>query len=134
LTASYGNSTPAVDLGNGTNSLAVTQVVTGLLPNANYHFRLVASNSGGTNRGADLSFTTTGGLTVPTLVAPAWQAGQFTVSVATVSGSNYYLEHKVSLSDRDWTTVASVPGNDLVQTLTDPAATSAKGFYRVRVE
>ena len=134
LTASYGNSTPAINLGNGTNSLAVTQVVTGLLPNTNYHFRLVASSRGGTNSGADMVFNTAGALTAPTLVAPSWQGNHFTVSVATMSGSNYYLERKTSLDDSDWIPVANLSGNGLVQTLTDPAATTAQAFYRLRVE
>ena len=132
--ASYGASTPLLNVGNGTNVISVSNVVTGLTPNSTYHFRLVASNSGGTNYGADQTFTTTSAPPRPTLVAPAWLSGQFSVSVATVNGATYRLERKMGLSDPGWTSVASAPGNGATQVLTDPAATGPRGFYRVRVE
>lgn len=134
LTTSYGSSTLEVNVGNGTNALAVGQVVVGLMPGTPYHFRLAASNSGGTNYGADLTFTTAPAVTPPMLVAPVWQGNQFSVSVATVSGAAYYLERKASLGDANWIAVSNLPGNGLVQVLTDPLATGEQGFYRVRAE
>lgn len=133
LSASYGNSTPAVAVGNGASSF-VEQRVAGLTAGTTYHFRLIASNGGGTNYGADQSFTTTSPPPAPTLLAPAWLASQFSVSVATVNGATYHLERKTGLGDPDWTPVASVPGNGATQVLTDPAAGGPQGFYRVRVE
>lgn len=48
--------------GNGTSSKAVsTSSPLGLQPSTNYHFRLSATNSGGTTTGGSSSFTTTGG-------------------------------------------------------------------------
>jgi pimeloyl-ACP methyl ester carboxylesterase len=56
-TASYGSVTV---LGNfGTNSQTIGTSVTGLAAGITYHFRIVASNSGGTNMGSDATFTTT---------------------------------------------------------------------------
>jgi hypothetical protein len=44
----------------GTNNVNVDAVVTGLVPNTLYHYRVVGTNSGGTTRGADQTFTTSG--------------------------------------------------------------------------
>jgi hypothetical protein len=54
----YTNVTPAVALGAGSTTVAVSQSVSGLVPNALYHVRLIASNSAGTGTGADQTFTT----------------------------------------------------------------------------
>jgi len=59
LTTSYGNTataTPALVTGN--TSTAVQAGLAGLLPGTTYHFRCVASNTGGTTQGQDLTFTT----------------------------------------------------------------------------
>jgi hypothetical protein len=54
----YTNVTPAVALGAGSTAVPVSQSVSGLVPNALYHVRLVASNSAGTATGPDQTFTT----------------------------------------------------------------------------
>ena len=43
---------------NGTINTVVSKAITGLTPNATYHFRVVATNGGGTTTGNDLTFTT----------------------------------------------------------------------------
>lgn len=48
------------DAGSGGEPVHVTQTLTGLSPEATYHFRLVTENSAGTTPGPDLTFTTTG--------------------------------------------------------------------------
>ncbi len=60
-TTSYGSRTSSRSVGSGSGALAVLTTVSGLTPGATYHFRLVASNTIGTRRGADASFATTGG-------------------------------------------------------------------------
>jgi hypothetical protein len=57
--ASYGNITPIINIGSGTVAVPVTANLTGLTPGTTYHFRIVAINSKGTNRGADAMFDTT---------------------------------------------------------------------------
>ena len=135
MTDNYSNSTPVLAIGNGTNAVSVSSLVTGLIAATDYHFRLVASNSGGTNYGADQSFTTITSLpAVPSLLSPGWGLGRFSVSVVTETGATYHLERKNSLSDPEWVTVSIVSGNGLARSLSDQGATDAQSFYRVRVE
>ncbi len=54
----YNQSTPAQSVGADFTSHTVSASVTGLVPNALYHVRLVATNSAGTSLGPDVTFTT----------------------------------------------------------------------------
>src|SRR5262249_15572658 len=77
----YDNSTPAQPVGDDFASHGVGPVaISGLLPNALYHVRLVATNNDGTTFGPDATFTTA--------AAPAPSAPILgkTVNVAPVSG------------------------------------------------
>jgi hypothetical protein len=76
----YSQSTPAQSVGSDFASHAVSASVSGLVPNALYHVRLVATNSSGTTVGPDVAFTT---LKAPPPGPPAL-GGTFNVSV--VSG------------------------------------------------
>lgn len=57
---SYGTNLPEPDAsaGSGDSAVAVTQEVTGLLPNTTYHYRIVAGNSEGPGVSGDQAFTT----------------------------------------------------------------------------
>jgi hypothetical protein len=59
-TTTYGSSVPAppADAGSGTSDVPVSVPVTGLAPGSTYHYRLVAQGPGGTQTGADQTFTT----------------------------------------------------------------------------
>ncbi|MFI5175538.1 MAG: FG-GAP-like repeat-containing protein, partial [Terriglobia bacterium] len=57
-TSSYGNDTPSQSIGNGAGNINVTANLTGLSANQTYHYRVVATNSGGTTNGGDVAFTT----------------------------------------------------------------------------
>ena len=54
----YTQSTPAQTVGTDFTAHAVSASVTGLVPNALYHVRLVATNGAGTTVGPDVTFTT----------------------------------------------------------------------------
>ena len=76
----YTNSTPKQSIAGDFNDHFVTASVSGLVPNALYHVRLVATNGSGTTFGPDMTFTTEHGATPgsPTL-------GK-TFNISTVSG------------------------------------------------
>jgi hypothetical protein len=56
LTTSYGSTTISGNIGTTAGNYGTT--ASSLSPNTTYHFRIVASNSGGTTYGSDLTFTT----------------------------------------------------------------------------
>jgi hypothetical protein len=63
-TTSYGTRIPAgegMDLGNGTSAIHTWNVISGLEPATTYHYRLVATSSGGTSEGLDATVKTPGG-------------------------------------------------------------------------
>lgn len=58
-TTSYGATAPCASLpGSGTSPVAVSAAVSGLKTSTTYHFRIVATNEGGTSKGSDQSFAT----------------------------------------------------------------------------
>ena len=57
-TGSYGSSTLPFDTGSGDMEAPVSDNVSALLCGTTYHFRIVATNSGGTSEGDDQSFQT----------------------------------------------------------------------------
>jgi phosphodiesterase/alkaline phosphatase D-like protein len=54
----YGARTPSRNAGAGTAAVSVAEAIGGLQPATEYHFRLVAQNSGGRSYGADSAFRT----------------------------------------------------------------------------
>jgi hypothetical protein len=81
-TTSYGSTTASVGIGSGTANVAVSAALTGLAPGTTYHYRVVATNSTGTSRGADGVFATTA---APGVVTGA--ATNVTPTSATLSGT-----------------------------------------------
>jgi subtilase family serine protease len=63
-TSSYGSKTKPVSAGAGTAPVAIVSQLAELKPGTKYHYRLVATNSSGTEYGYDGGFTTTGHATV----------------------------------------------------------------------
>jgi hypothetical protein len=132
-TTSYGSSISAQTL-TGSGSQSISSGVSGLACQTQYHFRAKGTNSGGTNYGSDLTFTTAacsgasdlivdGGFESATdsgIVAPGW--------VVTPSpGSSHWLIIKNGPYAHAGTTYGSLGGVDytqydwLLQTVTIPA-------------
>jgi hypothetical protein len=57
-TAAYGPSTSSASAGSGSSAVGVSQSVSGLSASTTYHYRVVATSSGGTTLGSDRTFTT----------------------------------------------------------------------------
>jgi hypothetical protein len=70
-TPNYGNLTPAIGMGSGTNALPFSAPLAGLTPGVTYHYRVAATNSNGAGYSSDGSFTTLGPPEVWTLSATA---------------------------------------------------------------
>jgi hypothetical protein len=63
LTKEYGHSVScATPRGSGTSLVSVVASINGLTLNAIYHFRIVATNAGGTSYGSDVTFSATFGI------------------------------------------------------------------------
>jgi hypothetical protein len=54
----YGQSTDVMDVGSGTDGVADPGPLSGLVPSTTYHYRIDATNAGGTALGLDQTFTT----------------------------------------------------------------------------
>jgi plastocyanin len=80
-TAAYGQKTSETVAGSGTSNVTASKSVTGLAPETEYHFQVVAKNSAGEVKGTDRTFTTTGGP-----VASTGQATGVGETGATVEG------------------------------------------------
>jgi hypothetical protein len=81
---SYGSSVPCSKLpGSGTSPVEVSASVMGLSPNTTYHFRISATNAGGTSKGADETLKTPSN--PPTVKTEA--ASPFAQTSATLHGS-----------------------------------------------
>ena len=98
---SYGSRTSTQNAGSGTGNAAVSASLTPLAAGTTYHYRVVATNAGGTSRGADGIFTTP---SAP--VATTGAATSVTVSSATLTGTvdpngratTWYFEYGTSTS------------------------------------
>jgi hypothetical protein len=58
ITSGYGAQTPLASVGNGTTTIRVNQLISGLRSNTTYHYRVLATNAGGAAAGRDRVFTT----------------------------------------------------------------------------
>ncbi len=119
----YGTSTTAADAGSGWSSGAVFTDISGLSPDTEYHFRLVATNSVGTTNSADLTFRT---IAAPGAAASA--ASLVTSTTARLNGTvdpngdstSYYFEYGLDTNYGSDTLPAADAGSGW-----DPGAVSA---------
>ncbi|HEV2923756.1 MAG TPA: S8 family serine peptidase [Solirubrobacteraceae bacterium] len=110
VTPAYGSNVPCTPQpGSGTSPVAVSASITGLSPGTNYHFRVVATNPGGTAVAADQTFMTAPLAPVPQLT-PAetamTPASPGTLASALASPPARATLAAMSLSVNRWGTVS----------------------------
>jgi hypothetical protein len=79
----YGNVTAATSLPAGASPVSVSATLDGLAANTTYHFRVVATNSGGRSEGADVTFT----ITVNAPIVTTTAATAVNATTATLNGT-----------------------------------------------
>ena len=139
LTTNYGAATPTSQLVADTNAIAVSIPVSGLLENTLYHFRIVATNSGGVTEGADLSFTTAVATAPVVVTLPATGV---TAQAASLNGTiqpggvptDYFFEYGVSTNYGDTTAMVSLaPGTNVVAVSLGISGLLPGTLYHVRL-
>jgi hypothetical protein len=101
-TESYGTKTAEASAGSGTSSVEESKVIIGLQPETTYHYRIVATNAGGTTYGEDHTLKTL--QSAPVVVTDA--ATSVTDAGATLKGTvnpegkeaTYYFEYGKTVS------------------------------------
>ena len=134
---SYGSKTANVSAGSGTANTAVSANLTGLTPGTTYHYRVVATNSAGTARGADGIFSTSA---AP--VAVTGSATSVTVTSATLNGTvdpngratTWYFEYGTSTSYGSRTADRSAGSGTSNTSVSAPVSSLARGrLYHYRL-
>jgi hypothetical protein len=98
---SYGSHTATASAGSGTVAVAVSATLTSLKAGTTYHYRLVATSSAGTARGADGLLTTSSAPVAVTGSATAVTASSATLNGTVDPGSRattWYIEYGTSTS------------------------------------
>jgi hypothetical protein len=114
LTTAYGVNSVAHSAGHGTKTVSVSTTARDLIPGTSYHYRLAATNGGGTGIGADHTFTTAGNPPPVVATGPASQVGRNTVTVTGAISPNkqattYYFQWGTSTGYGQQTLAAAVP-------------------------
>ena len=128
-TTSYGQQTPAADIGAGRAPAAAPANLTGLTASTVYHYRLVAQNSAGTSYGYDYSFTSAPAGSIPPantaapVISGTAQQGQ---TLSTSSGtwsptptSYGYQWQRSADSGSTWTNIAGATNSSYVPVAAD---------------
>jgi streptogramin lyase len=115
-TTSYAKSAPATPkaIGSGTEALAVSEPLKALEPNTTYHYRLTATNAGGTTKGEDKTFKTPRTIATPTFSAAYGTKG---------TGNGQFDSPRGVAIDSGGNVLVVDSGNDRVQKL------NSKGEY-----
>ncbi len=136
-TAGYGKKTATKSAGSGTTNTQVSGAITGLAAGTTYHYRLVATNGGGTSHGADGIFTTSA---APTAVTGS--ATGVTPTSATLNGTvdpngrstTWYFDYGTSTSYGSKTAVKSAGSGTSATSVSAAVATLTPGrIYHFRL-
>ncbi len=132
----YGSFSATNTLAAGTNNMAVSSAVFGLMAAALYHYRAVASNSAGVTLGQDMSFSTLS-LPPPLLAAPVLLGnGAFQFVFDNPYDANFTVLATTSLTTPlpGWETLGTpAPIGDGLYQFADPVASNyTQRFYLLR--
>ena len=114
LTVSYGTTVTANPATvTGSSATSVSAPLTGLLPNTLYHYRVTATNAGGTTNGSDLTFTTPDNLKTfnLTVFLEGLYAGSSTMNQANDANGVHFgagIADKINVEFHDGANYASV--------------------------
>ena len=125
LTTAYGSTTPMTSAGSGFTAVPVSAAITGLSPGMMYHFRVTATNTGGTVIGADSTFTAT---SIPVPMPPIVVTG----AAASIADTTATLNGTVNPAGSD-TTYQFEYGLTTAYGSTTPATSAGNGFTAVPV-
>lgn len=143
-TQSYGFKTQTDMTGNQTSPTNVSSVIQGLTANTLYHYRIVASNAGGSVIGADKTFTTAITINNPPSASTV-AASNILSNKAQLNGkinpngriTNYYFEYGLTLSLGNFTSTRSLSsGNNIVDLneIVDGLMPNTKYYFRIIAE
>lgn len=130
-TTNYGNVSVTRILGAGGANISTNIQITGLIPGTVYHYRAVATNSLGTNYGADLTFTWNNAR--PNITSlQRLSNGAAQVRFNGTSGQLYKTEGSLTLSS--WTDLGAARdlGNGSFEFIDATATSAQQKFYRIR--
>ena len=126
-TTAYGSTTASTDAGSGTSPVPVSANLTGLAPSTTYHFQLVATNSGGTTDGGDLTFATAPP-PAPTVTGVSPSSGPTAGGTPiTITGTNFVPGATVVIGQGNGTTGAIAATNVVVASSTKITAVTGGG-------
>jgi hypothetical protein len=138
LTTSYGSTTVSSNIGTVSNSYGLA--ISSLIASTTYHYRVAAYNEYGTNFGGDLTFTTSSGSSAPAVPVITYfnrTTNLTTIAYTTGAGGTYTLRGTnstgLTAAKTNWPAIASVAGNGLIHTNTDPDTGSVK-FYVITAQ
>jgi hypothetical protein len=136
---SYGTSTADQSISAGSGAQSVAAVISGLVPNTTYHFRLDATSVGGTTNGSDATFTTSPPVPPVTTGAVTGVATTTAQANGTVDpqgiATTYHVEYGTDLSYGTSTPAQTIAaGTSGLQSVTATlSGLSPNTLYHVRV-
>jgi hypothetical protein len=134
LTNAYGGGTALKSAGHGNKPVSVTGHAINLIPGTVYHYRVIATNNGGTSTGLDHTLKTSGH---PPAVATTAPATSVSKSGATLTGSinpngeatTWTFEYGLTTSYGSQTAGGTLPASTIPQTVTIPVQGLAAGTW-----
>lgn len=105
----------------------------GLAPGTTYHYRAVATNSGGVTPGADMVFSTGPNVPPPTISSfVRLEDGSFRLQFYSVAGASYSVLASTNLTDWTLLGLATEPWAGEFQFTDADAGANPQRFYRLR--